>query len=153
MLPVSSTVSSKCYLVSFGVTCVINCVIQVLPVSHMVGNIEEAYQLIKDLEPSSPQEYILKAVANAFIGQEQGSVSPYIVLVTSHCLSHPLQPENVKLAQQYYQLVGSSGSECGENITEERPPHPTSSTPHSTHHRHYPRKTGYGLLLLPTQAV
>ena len=42
----------------------------------MVGNIEEAYQLIKDLEPSSPQEYVLKAVANAFIGQEQGSVCP-----------------------------------------------------------------------------
>lgn len=54
----------------------------VLPVSSsvtchpMVGNIEEAYQLIRDLEPSSPQEYILKAVANAFIGQEQGSVCP-----------------------------------------------------------------------------
>lgn len=85
----------------------------------MVGNIEEAYQLIKDLEPSSPQEYILKAVANAFIGQEQGSVSPYIVLGIYLSLSLPsLQPENVKLAQQYYQLVGSSGSECGENTRE-----------------------------------
>ena len=25
-----------------------------------------------------------------------------------------LQPENLKLAQQYFQLVGGSGSECGE---------------------------------------
>ena len=41
----------------------------------MVENIDEAYSLIKDLEPSSPQEYILKAVANTFIGQEHGAVS------------------------------------------------------------------------------
>ena len=34
-----------------------------------------AYRLIKDVEPSTPQEYILKAVANAAIGQESGSVS------------------------------------------------------------------------------
>lgn len=57
-------------------------------------NIEEAYALICDLEPSSPHEYILKAVANAVMGQERGS------------------QENIKLAQQYYQLVGTSGSEC-----------------------------------------
>lgn len=38
-------------------------------------NIDEAYKLIQDLEPSSPQEYILKAVANTMIGQERGSVS------------------------------------------------------------------------------
>lgn len=57
-------------------------------------NVEEAYALIRELEPSSPQEYILKAVANTVVGQEQGS------------------PENLKLAQQYFQLVGGSGSEC-----------------------------------------
>ena len=34
-----------------------------------------AYRLIKDMEPSTPQEYILKAVANAAIGQDSGSVS------------------------------------------------------------------------------
>ena len=34
-----------------------------------------AYRLIKDVEPSTPQEYILKAVANAAIGQDSGSVS------------------------------------------------------------------------------
>ena len=42
------------------------------------GNTEEAHQLIKDLEPSSPQEYILKAVCNAYIGQEQGSVRTHV---------------------------------------------------------------------------
>ena len=41
----------------------------------VLDNIDEAYALIKDLEPSSPQEYILKAVANTFIGQEHGAVS------------------------------------------------------------------------------
>lgn len=41
----------------------------------ILDNIDEAYALIKDLEPSSPQEYILKAVANTIIGQEHGAVS------------------------------------------------------------------------------
>lgn len=41
----------------------------------VADNIDEAYGLIKDLEPSSPQEYILKAVANTVIGQEHGAVS------------------------------------------------------------------------------
>lgn len=57
-------------------------------------NIEEAFDLMKDLEPSVPQEYILKAVVNAIYGQETGS------------------REHLKLAQQYFQLVGSSTSEC-----------------------------------------
>lgn len=38
-------------------------------------DINEAYNLIKDLEPTTPQEYILKGVVNAALGQEQGSVS------------------------------------------------------------------------------
>ena len=39
----------------------------------------EAYNLIKDLEPTTPQEYILKGVVNAALGQEQGSVSNCVV--------------------------------------------------------------------------
>lgn len=39
-----------------------------------LDNVDEAYALIQDLEPSSPQEYILKAVANTVIGQERASV-------------------------------------------------------------------------------
>jgi len=38
-------------------------------------DIMEAYELIKDLEPTNPQEYIIKAVVNAALGQEQQSVS------------------------------------------------------------------------------
>ena len=57
----------------------------------------EAYNLIKDLEPTSPQEYILKGVVNAALGQEQGS------------------REHLKIAQQYFQLVGGSASECGKS--------------------------------------
>ena len=51
------------------------------------------YQL-KDLEPTVPQEYILKGVVNAAVGQENGS------------------REHLKIAQQYFQLVGGSASEC-----------------------------------------
>ena len=57
-------------------------------------DIAEAYSLIKDLEPTVPQEYILKGVVNAAIGQENGS------------------REHLKIAQQYFQLVGGSASEC-----------------------------------------
>jgi hypothetical protein len=37
----------------------------------------EANALMKDLEPTTPQEYILKGVVNAALGQEQGIVSFY----------------------------------------------------------------------------
>ncbi|XP_075238773.1 intraflagellar transport protein 56-like [Convolutriloba macropyga] len=57
-------------------------------------NIQEAYNLIKELEPTTPHEYILKGVVNAALGQEQGS------------------KEHLKIAQQYFQLVGGSASEC-----------------------------------------
>ena len=45
----------------------------------------EAYDLIKDLEPTNPQEYIIKAVVNAALGQEQQSVS-YLHLFNKNCL-------------------------------------------------------------------
>lgn len=38
------------------------------------GENEEAYELIKDLEPAIPQEYILKAIVNVVVGQEKGDV-------------------------------------------------------------------------------
>ena len=57
-------------------------------------DINEAYNLIKDLEPTTPQEYILKGVVNASLGQETNS------------------REHLKIAQQYFQLVGGSASEC-----------------------------------------
>ncbi|KAM3835880.1 intraflagellar transport protein 56-like [Diretmus argenteus] len=55
---------------------------------------QESYALIKDLELTTPQEYILKAVVNAVLGQEIGS------------------RDHLKTAQQLFQLVGGSGSEC-----------------------------------------
>ncbi|KAK9888298.1 hypothetical protein WA026_000558 [Henosepilachna vigintioctopunctata] len=57
-------------------------------------DIKEAYELIKDLQPAVPQEYILKGVVNAAIGQEINS------------------EESIKVAQESFQLVGSSASEC-----------------------------------------
>lgn len=57
-------------------------------------DVAEAYNLIKDLEPTTPSEYILKGVVNASLGQEQTS------------------REHLKIAQQYFQLVGGSASEC-----------------------------------------
>ncbi|RLN20905.1 hypothetical protein BBJ28_00011456 [Nothophytophthora sp. Chile5] len=56
--------------------------------------LQEAYDLIKDVEPSTPQEYILKGVVHATLGQSTAS------------------RQHIKTAQQYFQLVGSSPTEC-----------------------------------------
>ncbi|NWV20643.1 IFT56 protein, partial [Origma solitaria] len=56
-------------------------------------DVQAAYNLIKDLEPTAPQEYILKGVVNAALGQEMGS------------------RDHLKIAQQFFQLVGESASE------------------------------------------
>lgn len=57
-------------------------------------DVKAAYDLIKDLEPAVPQEYILNGIVNAVMGQETNS------------------RDSIKTAQQYFQLVGSSASEC-----------------------------------------
>ncbi|XP_061864848.1 intraflagellar transport protein 56 isoform X2 [Colius striatus] len=57
-------------------------------------DVQEAYNLIKDLEPTASQEYILKGVVNAALGQEMGS------------------RDHLKIAQQFFHLVGESASEC-----------------------------------------
>lgn len=56
---------------------------------------QHAYGLVKDLEPSTPQEYILKGVVHCLLGQRENS------------------KDHLKFAQQYFQLVGSSQAECG----------------------------------------
>ena len=56
--------------------------------------IEEAFNLMKDVEPTTPKEYILKAVVHAVVGQQTDS------------------KEHLKISQQLFQLVGGSSSEC-----------------------------------------
>merc|ERR1711988_1848827 len=56
--------------------------------------VNEAFNLMKDLEPSVPREYILKGVVFSALGQKTGS------------------REHLTLAQQLFQLVGASASEC-----------------------------------------
>lgn len=43
-------------------------------------DVKAAYDLIKDLEPAVPQEYILKGIVHAVMGQETDSVC-YITLI------------------------------------------------------------------------
>lgn len=56
--------------------------------------VNEAYELVRDLEPTTPQEYIIKGVVHATIGQATGS------------------RDHMKIAQQCFQLVGTSAHEC-----------------------------------------
>jgi hypothetical protein len=50
-------------------------------------DVQAAFELIKDLEPTTPQEYILKGVVSASVGQSTGS------------------REHLKMAQQYFQVL------------------------------------------------
>ncbi|XP_015790866.1 intraflagellar transport protein 56-like [Tetranychus urticae] len=66
-----------------------------LVIKHLKqDDVQEAFNLIKDLEPTVPHEYILKGVVNAAYGQRKGL------------------REFLKVAQQFFQLVGGSASEC-----------------------------------------
>jgi intraflagellar transport protein 56 len=44
------------------------------------NEIQEAHELINELEPAVPQEYILKGIVSAILGQERNSVSMQIVV-------------------------------------------------------------------------
>ena len=66
-----------------------------LVIFHMHNNeVQEAYELMKEIEPTSPQEYILKGVTNLALGQQMDS------------------REHLKVAQQCLQLPGRSVSSC-----------------------------------------
>lgn len=43
-------------------------------------DIKEAFDLIRDLQPTVPHEYILKGVVNATVGQEVNSVSIFKIM-------------------------------------------------------------------------
>ncbi len=58
------------------------------------GAIQEAYRLIEKLKPQATHEYVLNAVASAYLGQKTGDL------------------ELLRTAQQHFQLVGASSSEC-----------------------------------------
>jgi len=55
----------------------------IVSVLCLTDDITEANRLMAELEPTTPQEYILKGVVNAVLGQEQGIVRhlSYIVFI------------------------------------------------------------------------
>jgi intraflagellar transport protein 56 len=57
--------------------------------------VNQAYNLIKDIQPQNTKEYILKAVVHCLLGQ-QGDKNQ----------------EHLKKAQTYFQSIGASASEC-----------------------------------------
>ena len=62
-----------------------------LVIYHMhQGEVQEAYELMREIEPTSPQEYILKGITNLALGQQLDS------------------REHLKVAQQYFQLLEQS---------------------------------------------
>ncbi|KAL3317573.1 Intraflagellar transport protein 56 [Cichlidogyrus casuarinus] len=59
--------------------------------------LEQAMEIAKDIEPYTPAEYVTKAVVLTCVGQKSKS---------------PVRKEQIKKAQQHFQLIGSSSSEC-----------------------------------------
>ena len=80
---------------------------------RFADDLEHAYELMKDVEPLHPAEYILKGVVNAAYGQEHDSVNTRRFEEKDVRLSL-VQRDHVKMAQSYFQLVGGSASECGK---------------------------------------
>lgn len=74
------------------VLCAVCCVQIIYYLRH--GSINEAYDLVGDLDPATPQEYIIKGVVHATVGQASGN------------------RDHLKMAQQCFQLVGTSAHEC-----------------------------------------
>lgn len=56
--------------------------------------VNDAYELIRDIDAATPQEYILKGVVHATLGQATGN------------------RDHLKMAQQCFQLVGTAAQEC-----------------------------------------
>jgi intraflagellar transport protein 56 len=66
-----------------------------LAIHHLKRNeVQEAHQMIKDIQPKVPHEYILKGVVHASMFQQTGL------------------KDHAKQAQQYLHLVGGSATEC-----------------------------------------
>ncbi|KAF4699714.1 Intraflagellar transport protein 56 [Perkinsus olseni] len=63
------------------------------------GDPQEAFNLLKGVEPSQPREHILKAVVYAVVGQQQQGDGAGA-------------RESLQTAEQVFHLVGASASEC-----------------------------------------
>jgi intraflagellar transport protein 56 len=57
--------------------------------------VNQAFNLIKDIQPQTTKEYILKAVVHCLLGQQS-----------------PNNAEHLKKAQTYFQSIGASANEC-----------------------------------------
>ena len=79
----------------------------------LADDVQEAYNLIKDLEPTTPQEYILKGVVNAALGQEQGSVCITLKLISGQIYPHCQTVAQDKTDLQHSLLEYSCGVCCG----------------------------------------
>ena len=62
--------------------------------------ITQAYNLIKDMQPITTKDYILKAIVHCVMGYQQQSENPIEL------------NENLRKAQTFFQSIGASTSEC-----------------------------------------
>ena len=75
----------------------------------------EAFRLLEDMSPSTPQEYVLKGIVHARLGLGQTGENLTPQKDNSRRQQKEVKTtkrEHLRLAQQYFQLVGASASEC-----------------------------------------
>lgn len=66
--------------------------------------INQAYNLVKDFQPVTSKDYILKAIVHCLLGQQQQSQAGVD--------SKGILNENLRKAQSFFQTIGSSSQEC-----------------------------------------
>lgn len=78
------------------------------------GNVQEAYDLMRNVDPQLPAEYILKGIVHTSLGQKpavpQNSTGIATTSSQSGIISNPR--EHIRLAHEYFNMIGASASEC-----------------------------------------
>lgn len=92
-----------------------------LAVHHLRhGNITEAWDLMHPVDPSLPNEYILKGIVHACLGQRSAqsmsaahaATGGGVAVAAAGGPNSIPNAEHLRLAQQNFQMVGGSPSEC-----------------------------------------
>lgn len=83
------------------------------------GENEEAFKAMQDVEPSTPAEYILKAIVNAVraplalpVSSARHQLSPSPTRPLQNLAQATNNRDKLQVAQDMFQVVGASASEC-----------------------------------------
>jgi len=82
----------------------------VLALHTLQGALAEAFELMRDVAPTLPAEYILKAIVHALVGQALSTGGAAAAKALGHLGGSAV--DHLRAAQRWYNTMGSSASEC-----------------------------------------